>query len=77
MYFTRSKHTILIVRQSFCAALLAAGTLTIGGQACAADVFTLQNTNNGDGGVTLLSNGFDLSGANNGASKVFTSIPLA
>ncbi|MDB5497829.1 MAG: sorting protein [Phenylobacterium sp.] len=57
------------------AALLAAGTLAIGGQACAADIFTLQNTNNGDGGVTLLSNGFDLFGANNGTSKKFTSIP--
>jgi hypothetical protein len=57
------------------AALLAAGTLAIGGQACAADIFTLQNTNNGDGGVTLLSNGFDLFGANNGTSKEFTSIP--
>jgi hypothetical protein len=49
------------------AALLAAGTLAIGGQACAADIFTLQNSNGGDGGVTLLSGGgFDVFGSNNG-----------
>src|SRR5207302_5038662 len=58
------------------AALLVAGTLAIGSQAYAADVFTLQKTNGGDGGVTLLSGGgFDVFGANNGTSQEFTSIP--
>jgi hypothetical protein len=59
------------------AALCVAGAVALAGQASAADVFTLQDTNNGDGFVTLLPNGFDLFGANNGTSKIFTSIPLS
>ena len=48
-------------------ALCAAGVVATAGQAAAADMFTLGNTNGGDGGVTLLSGGgFDVVGSNNG-----------
>ena len=48
-------------------ALCAAGVVATAGQAAAADMFTLGNTNGGDGGVILLSGGgFDVFGSDNG-----------
>jgi hypothetical protein len=52
-------------------ALCAAGAIVWAGNAGAADFFTLHATNNGDGGVTLLADGFDLYGADNGFAKIF------
>ena len=60
------------------AAVCAAGALAAAGQAGAVDMFTLGNTNGGDGGVTLLSGGgFDVFGANNGTSRIFGGGPLS
>jgi len=60
-------------------ALCAAGAMAAAGHAAASvDMFTLGNTNGGDGGVTLLSGGgFDLFGADNGTSRIFDHGPLS
>jgi hypothetical protein len=65
------------MKRSVWTALVTAGALTVAGQAGAAEIFLLHSTFDGDGGVTPLpGGGFDLFGANNGTSKIFTSIPL-
>jgi hypothetical protein len=48
-------------------AAVGAVAMLAAGQAAAADVFTLQRTNGGDGFVSLVPGGFDLFGSNNGS----------
>jgi len=61
------------------AALCAAGVVASASQAAASvDMFTLGNTNGGDGGVILSSGGgFDVFGADNGTSRIFGGGPLS
>ncbi|HEY8005202.1 MAG TPA: PEPxxWA-CTERM sorting domain-containing protein [Phenylobacterium sp.] len=47
------------------------------GQAAAADIFTLQTTNGGDGGITPMPTGFEVFGADNGLAKFGSGQPAS